>query len=264
MMPSAPSRTAFATSVASARVGRGARDHRLEHLRRDDHRPRRGAGRAQQVLLEERDLLHRQLDAEVAPRDHHASVTREDLTMSSTAGFVSILATIGTRAVAHQGAQSLDVVGAADERLRHEVDAEIERAGEPFAVAVGDRRQAEPLGGDVHALPGTDRAAAHALASARPSPRSAVTVSSTAPSASRMRSPGLEVVGQTRVGRRRARARRLSPSGRSSNAWPGRELQRVRLRACPAEPSGRAGRPCTARARSPLASTARTSSTARA
>ena len=30
--------------------------------------------------------------------------------------------------------------GAADERLRHQVDAQVERAREPFPVALGDRR----------------------------------------------------------------------------------------------------------------------------
>ena len=43
---SVPSRIALATSLASARVGRGLRDHRLEHLRRRDHRPAEPVARA--------------------------------------------------------------------------------------------------------------------------------------------------------------------------------------------------------------------------
>ena len=72
--------------------------------------------------------------------------------MSSTAGFVSIFATIGTTRSPISGAQLLDVLRAAHERLGHQVDAQVERAREPLPVALGDRRQAQPLGRHVHAL----------------------------------------------------------------------------------------------------------------
>ena len=68
---SVPSRIAFATSLASARVGRGLRDHRLEHLRRGDHRTAELVAERDDALLRDRHLLERQLDAEVAARDHH-------------------------------------------------------------------------------------------------------------------------------------------------------------------------------------------------
>ena len=43
MIASAPSKIAVETSETSARVGPEVRDHRLEHLRRDDHRHLRAA-----------------------------------------------------------------------------------------------------------------------------------------------------------------------------------------------------------------------------
>ena len=60
--------------------------------------------------------------------------------MCSIAGFVSIFATIGTTRSPISARSSLMSLGAAHERLRDQVDAQVERASEPFAVAVGDRR----------------------------------------------------------------------------------------------------------------------------
>jgi hypothetical protein len=47
------------------------RDHRLQHLGRDDHRHLRAAGLADDLLLDVRHVLERHVDAEVAARDHH-------------------------------------------------------------------------------------------------------------------------------------------------------------------------------------------------
>ena len=46
-------------------------DHRLEHLRRRDHGPAVAVREPDDPLLRERHLLERQLDAEIAARDHH-------------------------------------------------------------------------------------------------------------------------------------------------------------------------------------------------
>ncbi len=76
---SAPSSTALATSEASARVGREWRDHRLEHLGRDDDRLGVVAADLDRALLHDRDLLERHLDAEVAAGDHDAVEGEHDL-----------------------------------------------------------------------------------------------------------------------------------------------------------------------------------------
>ena len=70
MTASAPSSTALATSDASARVGPGVLDHRLQHLGGDDD----GFGvlpcHLDGALLHQRHFFQGQLDAEVAARDH--------------------------------------------------------------------------------------------------------------------------------------------------------------------------------------------------
>jgi len=45
-------------------------DHRIQHLRRDDHRLAVAAAGADDALLQRRHVLGRHLDAEIAARDH--------------------------------------------------------------------------------------------------------------------------------------------------------------------------------------------------
>ena len=54
-------------------------DHRVEHLGGRDRRARHPPGELEQLLLHDRHALDRQLDAQVAPRDHHAVGHFEDL-----------------------------------------------------------------------------------------------------------------------------------------------------------------------------------------
>ena len=51
---------------------RGLLDHRLQHLRRDDHRLAGGLASADQVLLDDRHLGHVHLHAQIAAGDHQA------------------------------------------------------------------------------------------------------------------------------------------------------------------------------------------------
>jgi hypothetical protein len=56
-----------------ARLGAGGPredDHRFEHLGRDDRRDATIEGAPDELLLDDRDLLVRQLHAEIAARDH--------------------------------------------------------------------------------------------------------------------------------------------------------------------------------------------------
>ena len=76
---SAPSSTALATSEASARVGAGVGDHRLQHLGRHDDRLGVAPGLVDDPLLQERHVLERALDAEVAAGDHDAVEGLDDL-----------------------------------------------------------------------------------------------------------------------------------------------------------------------------------------
>ena len=221
--------------------GPGRADHRLEHLRRDDRRRRGHPCRAQQVLLQERDLLHRQLHAQVAASDHHDVGHPQDLVDVLHRGLRLDLRHDRHRAIPHQRAELLDVLRTADERLRHQVDAQVERPREALPVALGDRRQAEPFGGDVHPLAGADRAAAHALG---PHHRA---VDARSPSARPRRPPA--GCGRRPAGRapdpdtssprppwsppRRGAARTPAPA--RASAGPGA--------ACRAAPSDRGGRP---------------------
>ena len=145
--------------------------------------------------------------------------------MCSIAGFVSILATIGTTRSPISARSCSMSCGAPHERLRDQVDPQVQRASEALAVAVGDRRESETLGRHVDPLPGPHGAAAtHSVCTTEP--RTDVTVSSTAPSANRMRSPGAQVVGESRIGRRRARV--VAVAIRSQlEGLPGSEPERL-------------------------------------
>ena len=78
MIASTASSTALAASLTSARVGRGSLRHRVEHLRRDDHRLAAARAPTRDFLLHARHALERHLEAEVAARDHHAVAVVED------------------------------------------------------------------------------------------------------------------------------------------------------------------------------------------
>ena len=146
----------MATSVTSARVGR--EEATIESSiwvavitgrasapdERDD------------LLLHDRDLLDRQLDAEVAARDHHAVRGAHDLL-----GARDRLRLLDLR---HQRqprvlAQLDDLLGAADEAQRDDVDADPLARAHVLEVLVGHRGQRRGLARDVQALARGDRAA---------------------------------------------------------------------------------------------------------
>ena len=156
MTASVPSRIALATSATSARVGPRRGDHRVEHLRRGDRRARELAGLREQVLLDERHELDRQLDAEVAARDHDAVRGADDL-VHAVDGLR--LLDLRDERQARVLADELDVLRAAHERQRDEVDADLLARGEVLEVLLRDGRDLLERAGDVEALARRDRAA---------------------------------------------------------------------------------------------------------
>ena len=97
-----------------------------------------------------------QLDAEVAARDHHAVRGAHDLL-----GALDRLRLLDLRdqRQARVAADELDVLGAAHERQRDEVDADPLADGEVLEVLLRDGGQRRGLAGDVEALARGDRAA---------------------------------------------------------------------------------------------------------
>jgi hypothetical protein len=81
--------------AASARVGRGESTIDAEHFGRHDHRLAVNATGADDLLLDDRHGLGRQLDAQVTARHHRAVGGAHDRVERSTAPGVSILAMIG-------------------------------------------------------------------------------------------------------------------------------------------------------------------------
>ena len=105
-------------------------DHRLEHLRRRDHRLPALERPEDDPLLEQRHERRADLDAEVAARDHHrVGLARARRRATSTASAFSIFAiTCACEPACSISARSSRTsVGRADERERDEVDAELER-----------------------------------------------------------------------------------------------------------------------------------------
>ena len=100
--------------------------HRLEHLRRQDHRDLAGAGAARNGLLRQRHALQRHLQPEIATRNHHHVGAGEDL--------VEVLQCLRpldlgderhvTVVLTYDLARSPHVVGTLHEAERHQVDTE--------------------------------------------------------------------------------------------------------------------------------------------
>ena len=156
MTASVPSRIALATSATSARVGRVEATIESSICVAVIDGPRELAGLREQVLLDDRHELDRQLDAEVAARDHDAVGGADDL-LHAVDGLrlLDLRDERQARVLAHE----LDVLRAAHERQRDEVDADLLAGREVREVLLGDRRDLLERAGDVEALARGDRAA---------------------------------------------------------------------------------------------------------
>ena len=127
-MASTPSSTALAASLTSARVGLGSSAHRLEHLRRDNHRNSRAPRLARDLLLRGRHFLERHLEAEIAARHHDALRHLQNLVeMIERLGPLDLRDQRDVRRADFRQylARLPHVVRAADEAERHHVDSEL-------------------------------------------------------------------------------------------------------------------------------------------
>ena len=121
----------------------GLVDHRLEHLRRGDHRATGVAGTLDDSLLDERHLRDADLDAEVAPR-HHDRVRRLDdrVEVHDRLGLLDLRDDPSRRAGrVDQRAQLRDVVGRRGRtrarRSRRRPRARTARSTRSFSVSAG-------------------------------------------------------------------------------------------------------------------------------
>ena len=151
---SVPSMTALATSLTSARVGRGVLDHRFHHLRRGDDDAIAGAGLMDDRLLQAGELGVSHLDAEIAARDHH-HIRRLDDADDVGDGFLplDLRDDAGMPArIAHQGARLLDIRRIAREGDGDVIDAYFGGKADVLAILVGQRRRGDAPALAVEAL----------------------------------------------------------------------------------------------------------------
>ena len=150
--------------VAGLGAGRArGDDHRLEHLGRHDRRHAEVEGAPNELLLDDRHLLERQLDAEVAPGDHHRVGGPGDVVEVVDGGTGLDLGHDRQGRRAGQRPQLAHVVGAADERLRDVVRAQgrgTRGAARSSSVRVGRDRRSD---GTLTPACGADRTAPHDL-----------------------------------------------------------------------------------------------------
>ena len=163
---SVPSYTALATSETSARVGRGILDHRLQHLRRRDHRLEILRCAADDVLLNRRHLLRRNFDAQIAAR-HHDSVGSLQNAVEMLDGLRLFelgddpgFAAVGRNAIAHQA----HIFRGAHKRNRDRIHAVLQRELEVLRILFGQRRHAHRNARQVDALVFAQHAAVDDLA----------------------------------------------------------------------------------------------------
>ena len=135
-------------------------DHRLEHLRGDDDRLREPAGDLDRALLHDRHRLERQLDAEVAARDHDRVERLGDLLERVDGLRLLDLGDDGhpPADLVHDLVHARDVGGVAHERQGDEVGTELEAPPQVGLVLVGERRHVDRHAGQVDALVVRDRA----------------------------------------------------------------------------------------------------------
>ncbi len=141
----------MATSETSARVGTGLEIIEFEHLGRDHHRLAGATRRTDHLLLQAGHLLERQLDAEIAARDHHRIGDVENV--RKVLDRLRLLHLGHHRDAAAGDLFRLgDVVGPLDERQRDPVGAGVERGFEIGVILAGQRGDAEHGVRDAHPL----------------------------------------------------------------------------------------------------------------
>jgi hypothetical protein len=129
----------------------GRRDHRFQHLRRDDHRLAGLAARPRHPLLQPRYLFQRHFHAKVAPRHHQGvRLLEDDIQMLHRRRFFH-LGHDGD-AAARQLARLRHVVTALHERQADPIGAEIDRLLEIAPILVGHGTERKHGVGQTHPL----------------------------------------------------------------------------------------------------------------
>ena len=222
-----PWKIALATSETSARVGPRRGDHRGEHLGRGDRRPRVAPGEREELPLDGRHPLDRQLDAEVAAGDHDPAQRRLD-DLLGVLGRLRLLDLRDQRDVGaagpHAALDRLQVLGAADEGDREQVDAVLDREVDPVEVGRG-RRPAAATSAPGRLSPWWEATAPPTSTAQRTSssPRPEHAQADPAVGEVDLSPPSETAVGQAVPGDRQADRRRRSPRPWSGSApIPGR------------------------------------------
>ena len=132
-------------NVRGLRASRqAARSHRLQHLRRRDHRLTDKAGAGDELLLQDGHLLDRHFHAEVAARNHDSVAGLENL-VKALQRVCPFYLRDNERLFAHvRGgrANRFDVGRGLHERLAHRVHALTEREFKAGAVVFSERTNA--------------------------------------------------------------------------------------------------------------------------
>ena len=151
--------------------GTGIADHRVQHLRRHDHDLAPGAAHLDDMLLHQRNVLRRDLDPQIAARDHHAVHDVDDLRQ-----VLDGLVGLDLRDDLHRPPAALDQLAdledvgpgldEGDGKVLHPV---LDAPGDVLLVLLGERRKRQGRSGDVDPLrvpqgPPDDDAAADVLA----------------------------------------------------------------------------------------------------
>ena len=161
MMASAPSSTALAASLTSARVGLGStRIDSNTCVATMAGKPERACA-PDDLLLHARHLLERHLEAEIAARDHHALRDPQDGVEVVDRGRTLDLGDERRRAAGPLDdlARTSDIFRRLHEAQRHEVHAEAQAELQVVDVFVGQRRRRQRHAGSVDALVPAERSA---------------------------------------------------------------------------------------------------------
>ena len=138
-------------------------DHRLEHLRGDDHGHAEVERAPDELLLDDRHFLERQLNPEIAAGDHHGIGRPRHVVEVVDGGPGLDLRDDRQRRGARQRAQLADVVGPSDEGLCQVVGAQRRHARGAPTVLLGQGRAREAVRRHAHSGMWPDRASAHDL-----------------------------------------------------------------------------------------------------
>ena len=163
MIASAPSSTALAASLTSARVGRG--DSRIDSSTCVATITGRPTARAERddLFLNSRNLLQRHFETEIAARNHDAVCLGQNRVQMLDCGRPLNLRDNrhGSTGFAHQFLRSNHIVSGLHEAERHEVDAKFETEAQIGRVLVGNAGCGQTHAWSIDSLVLTKQATGH-------------------------------------------------------------------------------------------------------